>query len=159
MLLLGKSPSSHSRTGVGEGKKRRSSGTGWRLLRGEVLSQSRGLGAEKSLGADQGVCSGWEQKEGLRGGGRGDSEGRVFWQPQPEFLLTNQILPQGLGKHVLFHPLSKHLLSPYFGPEEAGRQGRQGPCLQEVHSPLEETDESNCNYNVNLHFLSARQPG
>lgn len=63
MLLLGKSPSSHSRTGVGEGKKRRSSGTGWRLLLGEVLSQSRGLGAEKSLGADQGVCSGWEQRK------------------------------------------------------------------------------------------------
>lgn len=158
MLLLGKSPSSHSRTGVGEGKKRRSSGTGWRLLLGEVLSQSRGLGAEKSLGADQGVCSGWEQRKASEEVAEEILRAECS-EPQPEFLLTNQILPQGLGKHVLFHPLSKHLLSPYFGPEEAGRQGRQGPCLQEVHSPLEETDESNCNYNVNLHFLSARQPG
>ena len=101
--------------------------------------------------------------------------GRKAWEEGREEILRaaparippdklDLLLASGQGKHLPFHPLSRHVLSPYSGPDEAGRQVRRSweaseTWSLEVHSPLEETDESNHNYNVNLHFLSALQPG
>ena len=70
--------------------------------------------------------------------------GRKAWEEGREEILRaaparippdklDLLLASGQGKHLPFHPLSRHVLSPYSGPDEAGRQVRRGPWKFTVH--------------------------